>query len=136
MTYVMTDAHRYTETISDADEAATVFDDNVFSIMPFGGAGRSLWFAPSGGEDQLRVDIDFEADRAKVTWLPDNAYGVELAPGEPITVMWYIDADVITIPGEQARVSTATAQRAVVEYVETGQRPTCVSWEPEPQPAA
>lgn len=132
MTYVMTDAHRYTETISGADEAAATFDDSVFSIMPFGGAGTSLWFAPSGGEDQLRVDIDFEADRAKVTWLPDNAYGVELEQGEPITVMWFIDADIITIPAEQARVSTATARRAVVEYVETGQRPTCLSWEPEP----
>lgn len=101
MTYVVTGAHRYTETISDANEASTVFDDNVFAIAAFGGAGRSLWFAPSGAEDQLRVDIDFEADRAKVTRLTDNAYGVELEPGEPITVMWFIDADVISIPASR-----------------------------------
>jgi Immunity protein Imm1 len=77
--------------------------------------------------------VDFEADRAKVTWLPDNTYGVELEPGDPITVVWYIDADVITIPAEEARVSTATVRRAVVEYVQTGQRPTCLSWEPQPR---
>lgn len=64
--------------------------------------------------------------------MPDDAYGVELEPGEPITVMWFIDADVITIPAEQARVSTAIARRAVVEFVETGRRPTCVGWEPQP----
>jgi hypothetical protein len=42
-------------------------------------------------------------------------------PGESIIVTWFIDAEVITNPEEQARVSTATARRAV-EYVETGQR--------------
>jgi hypothetical protein len=128
MTYVMTDANRSTVTIADAEEAAAAFDNRVYTLMPHGGAGQSIWFAHEDEDDELRVDIDFQADRAALTWLADDSYGVELEPGEPITVMWYVDDPVVVIPAEFVRVSAGTARRAVVEYITTGERPTCVQW--------
>jgi hypothetical protein len=53
---------------------------------------------------------------------------VELAAGDPIVVLESSDYDVVTIPAVLARVSVDTARRAVIEYVRTGQRPTCVDW--------
>jgi hypothetical protein len=82
----------------------------------------------------LRVDIDTEAGRAAVTWLPDGSYGVELPPTTPITVYWYVDAPPVDIPAKYARVSTATATNAVRQYVATGERPTCVTWTPDDGP--
>ena len=43
-------------------------------------------------------------------------------------VMESSDGVVATIPAELARVSVDTARCAVVEYITTGQRPTCVPW--------
>ncbi|SDM60451.1 Immunity protein Imm1 [Nonomuraea jiangxiensis] len=128
----MTDHLLHLRTYSDPERAGEGFDVAVCKILAHGGSGQSLWFGPEGGEGELRVDIDIEVGRAALNWLADDTIGIELEPGPPITVMWSIDAPFVTVPGELARVSTATARRAVLEYVATGKRPTCVEWAPEP----
>jgi hypothetical protein len=126
MRYVLTDINRATAILSDPEEAVAEFTSGVFTYV--GGAGQTVTFAPEGGADELRIDIDTEADRAAVIWLPDGSYGVELPPNKPITVYWYIDAVPVDVPAEYARVSTATATNVVRQYVATGERPTCVTW--------
>ncbi|MFI5845300.1 Imm1 family immunity protein [Catenuloplanes sp. NPDC051500] len=41
------------------------------------------------------------------------------------------DAMGLTLPGETARVSVATARRAVGAYLSTGERPGGLEWVPE-----
>jgi immunity protein Imm1 of predicted polymorphic toxin system len=96
------------------------------------GPGQPIWYGPSGGAEQLRLDVDYEVERAMVTWLPDGTYGVELDPAMPLEIMWSSDAATVTIPAEFVRVSLDTARRAVFEYIATGERPTCLSWEKQP----
>jgi hypothetical protein len=132
MTYVMTNYIADPRPLSDPLQAGETFDEATHEILSHGGCGQSLWFAPAGGTEELRVDIDIEVGRAMLTWLPDNTIGIELEPGPPLFVEWSIDAATVTIPGTLARVSAATARRAVVEYVTTGERPTCVEWADEP----
>ncbi|SDM71624.1 Imm1 family immunity protein [Nonomuraea jiangxiensis] len=95
--------------------------------------------APAAGEDAPRgrgqtghPRPGAPAGRRAPQPLGHDTIGIELEPGPPITVMWSEDARLVTLPGELARVSTATARRAVLEYVTTGKRPTCVEWAPEP----
>jgi hypothetical protein len=111
------------------DTAAVAFLDlQSRSISVHGGRAAAYWFAPSGSEDVLRLDLDFDVERAALRWLPDGTHAVELEPERPIVVMESSDGDVVTVPAELARVSVAMARRAVVEYIATGQRPTCVVW--------
>ena len=76
--------------------------------------------------DVLRVDVD--AGRAALRWLPDGSYAVELDPDQPITVLQSPDLGPVTIPAHLARVSIATARRAIMHYVSTRQLPTGVRW--------
>src|SRR5437762_6976660 len=116
MTYVMTGHLAYTEALpADPARVGEVFDDVVSEILPHGGSGQSLWFGPEGADEDLRVDIDVDVDRAALTWLADDTIGIELEPGRPIIVMWSIDAPKVTVPGTLARVSIDTARRAVIE---------------------
>lgn len=128
MTYVMIDHLGHREQLSDPVRAGESFDEAVHAILPHGGSGQSFSIGPENADGELRVDIDVEADRAALTWLVDDTFGMELEPGPPITVMWSIDAPLAVVPGALARVSARTARRAVVEYVITGKRPTCVKW--------
>jgi hypothetical protein len=125
----------YPRSFSDPDRAGEGFDVAVREILPHGASGQSLWFGPDGADEDLRVDIDIEVGRAALTWLADDTIGIELEPGPPITVMWSVDEPLVTVPGELARVSIMTARRAVLEYVTTGERPTCVEWTAPPKPA-
>ncbi|MEU8125277.1 hypothetical protein AB0C21_41760 [Spirillospora sp. NPDC049024] len=134
------------------EEAVGLFDEIVREILPTGRSGQALWIRPRGeGEDisprtfshrydgngeGLRVEIDVDADRAALTWLPDDSIAVELPPGDPLRIMWSLDAPLITVPGGRARTSAATARRAVLEYLTTGRRPrTGIARTPPPQPA-
>ncbi|MEV0607157.1 Imm1 family immunity protein [Polymorphospora rubra] len=96
--------------------------------MPHGGCGQTLTIGPTD-HPTLRIDID--ADRAAVRWLPDGSHAADLAPDTPITVYESPDAGLRDIPAALARVDAAAARRAVVEYVETGRRPTGVGWRHE-----
>lgn len=128
MKYVMIDHLAYRELLPDPARAGDSFDEAAHAILPHGGSGQSLWIGREGADEDLRVDIDVDIARASLTWLPDNTIGIELEPGPPITIMWSIDEPLAVVPGTLARVSPETARRAVVEYISTGQRPTCVDW--------
>jgi hypothetical protein len=115
--------------LSTADAVEKFFDQQSMLIATHGRRAAAYWFAPTDtDDDMLRVDLDFDTARAALRWLPSNTHGVELEPTEPIVVMESSDCPVVTIPAELARVSVDTAKRAVIEYVTTGGRPTCLSW--------
>src|SRR4051794_19292421 len=103
MTYVMTDHLAHRQPLSDPQQAATSFDEAIRDILPHGGSGQSLWLGRQDTVDELRVDIDVDAGRAALTWLPDRSIGIELQPGPSITVMSSVDEPLITIPGAVAR---------------------------------
>lgn len=116
--------------LSDTDAVAAFVDKQALRIAPHGGRANAYWFAPaSSDEDVLRLDLDYDTGRAALRWLPDGSHAVELRVAGPIVVLESSDYDVVTILAELARVSVETARRAVVEYIATGQRPTCVAWE-------
>jgi hypothetical protein len=116
------------EELADSDAVREFFDERCEAFAPHGGRANAYWFAPVGADDVLRLDIDYDTQRAALRWLPDGTHAVEFDPAGPIVVMESSDYDVVTIPAELARVSVDTAHRAVAEYVATGQRPTVVEW--------
>jgi hypothetical protein len=116
------------EELPDAAAVGDFFDERSTAIAPHGGRANAYWFAPAVADDVLRLDVDFDAGRAALRWLPDGTHAVELEAAESIVVLESSDYDVVTIPAVLARVSVDTARRAVTEYVRTGQRPTCVEW--------
>ncbi|MFG2058525.1 Imm1 family immunity protein [Micromonospora sp. NPDC048930] len=85
---------------------------------------------------RIDIDIDVEADRAAVRWLPDGSYAVDLDPDAPITVYESPDTGLLDIPADLARVNTATAREVILEYVATGRCPARVSWKHEEQHAS
>jgi hypothetical protein len=121
-------AHR--TSLADPAQGGVVFDDTVQEILPHGGCGQTLWIGSGNADPELRIDIDIEADRAAVTWLPDATIGVELEPGPPITIMSSVDEPLTVIPAERARVGAATARQLVIEYLTTGTKPNMVAWTP------
>jgi Immunity protein Imm1 len=127
MTYRV--AYDISETaLPNVDAAVKFLGERPLRIATHGKRAASYWFAPTGADDVLRLDIDYDAERAALRWLPDGSHAIEVPEGESIVVMESSDCDVVTIPAELARVSVQTAHRAVVEYVSTGQRPRCVEW--------
>ncbi len=130
MTFVMCDYHGHVERLSDSNDAGALFDEQASSILPHGHCGQSIWFGPAEDPVVLRVDIDVDAGRAALRWLPDGAHAVELDPGDPISVLESADSGLVSIPASLVRVSAATARRVVIEYVATGTRPTGVRWSP------
>jgi hypothetical protein len=134
MTFTMRDYHGHRQELLSSDHAGEWFDEQVESIMPTGTCGQVIWYGPTDGRDELRVDIDIDGDRAALTWLPDASHAVELEPGPTLTVLVSADGDLDVIPAHRARVSVATTRRAIMEYVATGKRPESTHWE-EPHPA-
>ncbi|MBO4161428.1 Imm1 family immunity protein [Micromonospora antibiotica] len=127
MTLLLRDYHGHTFELTDAEDAGRRFDAQIETIMPHGGCGQTLTI---GTHDQpaLRIDIDIDADRAAVRWLPDGSYAAELQPDVPITVYESPDTGLVSIPAGLTRITAAVARAAVVEYVATGLRPTGVHW--------
>ncbi|MFJ8582805.1 Imm1 family immunity protein [Micromonospora sp. NPDC093277] len=127
MTLLLRDYHGHPYELTSPEDAARRFDEQIETIMPHGGCGQTLTV---GTLDQpvLRIDIDIDADRAAVRWLPDRSYVADLAPDTPITVYESPDTGLQDIPANRARVATAVARAVVVEYANTGQRPANVHW--------
>lgn len=118
--------------LADAEAVAEFFTDRQSAWAPHGARANAYWFAPTGDNPHvLRLDIDYDNQRAALRWLPDATHAVELDTAGPIVVLETSDRDVVTIPAQLARVSVDTAHRAVAEYVTTGQKPTCVRWAAE-----
>jgi hypothetical protein len=128
MTVVMSDYHGHQQELTDPVDAVKRFDEQAGSIMPHGGSGQSIWFGTAEEPDVLRVDVDVDAGRAALRWLPDGSHAVELDPDRPITVLESPDLGLVTIPAGLARVSIATARTAIMQYVSTQQLPTGVQW--------
>lgn len=125
---LLRDYHGHAFELVDAEDAGRRFVEQIETIMPHGGCGQTLTV---GTHDQptLRIDIDIDADRAAVRWLPDGSYAAERQPDTPITVYESPDAGLVEIAAVIARVGPAAARTAVVEYVTTGQRPTSMRWQ-------
>ncbi|GAB2941024.1 hypothetical protein GCM10027280_31840 [Micromonospora polyrhachis] len=132
MTFAMVDYHGHCETLSDPADAADWFDEQAGTIMSHGGSGQVIRFGRADGATELRVDIDVDVDLAALCWVADGAHAVEFDPVAAITVLESPDTGLITVPASRARVRAATARQAVLEYVTTGQRPTCVTWVRDP----
>jgi hypothetical protein len=124
-----------TTELVDAEAAEKFLDFQSTLIAVHGARAAAYWFGPVDGHDVLRLDVDHDSGRAALRWFPDHSHAVEFDPAGPIVVMESSDWDVVTIPAELARVSAETANRAVIEYVDTGQRPTCVQWVPSHLPS-
>ncbi|MEU7171468.1 MULTISPECIES: Imm1 family immunity protein [Micromonospora] len=130
MTLLLRDYHGHPYPLGSPDEAGHRFDEQVETIMPHGGCGQTMTIGPAE-QPVLRIDIDIDADRAAVRWLPDGAYAADLEPDTSITVYESPDTGLLDVPADFARVAVATARDAVVKYVATGRRPANVPWKYE-----
>src|SRR5438874_8662857 len=129
MTAVMRDCFGHIERLPNPEEAAKSFDWQSEQIMPSGRSGQAIWIGTEEDTDILRVDVDVDEGRAALCWLADGSHAVELEPGPDIETYESQDGEIAHIPGLLARVSPATARAAAAEFVATGKRPTCVTWE-------
>lgn len=124
-------------------EAASLIDDLLDrQTLPHHGAALrgalTTWWGPPLRVEQytsghLRVDFHASSGRARVRWLPTGELGTE--PGldplrEPAVVMESSERPPVTIPDDQMTASVPGARRAIREYVETGQRPSSLTWRP------
>jgi hypothetical protein len=127
LTLLLHDYHGHPYELANDQDAGGRFDEQVETIMPHGGYGQTITI---GTDDQpaLRIDIDIDADRAAVRWLPDGSYAADQEPDTPITVYESPDTGLVDISANLARVTPAVARATVMEYVATGQRPTNVHW--------
>lgn len=116
------------EPLPDTDAVEEFFARRAHRIAPNGRRANAYWIGPEGSDDMLRVDLDYDAGRAALRWLPDGSHAVELEPDEPIIVLESSDYPPVTIPATLARVSIDTAHQAVIAYVQTGKRPPSITW--------
>ncbi|GIG55685.1 hypothetical protein Lfu02_00570 [Longispora fulva] len=116
--------------LSDAASVEAFFARRADRIAPHGGRAFAYWFAPVGVEEVvLRLDIDYDAGRTALRWLPDDTHALELPQAGPITVLETSDGGQISeVPAELAVVSVPTAHAAIAEYIATGQRPALLRW--------
>ncbi len=122
-----------TREIADAGTAESVIGeaaDRFFSDGPRGVAIR----LGNGEREQapLRIYIDTSAGRAAVSWQGSPGIESGVDPDKALIAGDDPKHPPVTIPAERARVTPATAVRAAREYVETGQRPTCLNWNFDP----
>lgn len=125
---MMSDYHGHTQTLTTRN-AAKLFEEQARAILPNGRSGQAIWIGTADDPEVLRVDIDIDAGRAALRWLPDGSHAAELEPGQTITVLENPDWGPVTIPAELARASAATTVTAIAEYAATGIRPTCLQWQ-------
>lgn len=115
--------------VADAGTAESVIGEATDRLLTGGPRGVAIRFGKGEPEQApLRIYIDTSAGRAAVSW--QGSAGVEsgVDPDEPLVVEEHPKRPPVTIPPERARVTPAAAIRAAREYVETGRRPTCLSW--------
>ncbi|MGI5213370.1 Imm1 family immunity protein [Plantactinospora sp. CA-290183] len=132
MTHLLvgSDWHGHTDELPTPADTLAWLDQVAAQIQAHGGTGQTLWLGPAADLQQLRVDIDIDADRAALRWQLDDTYAVELPPDRSITVLHCHDLGIVTIPARLARVSAATARAVVAEYATTGRKPEGVTWQP------
>ncbi|MBQ1022866.1 Imm1 family immunity protein [Micromonospora sp. C95] len=124
---LLRDYHGHSYELTNPQEAGRRFDEQIETIMPHGGCGQTITIG-TGDLPVLRVDIDVDAGRAAVRWLPDGGYVADQEPDKAITVYESPDTGLVDISADLVRTTPAAARAAVVEYVVTRQRPTNVNW--------
>ncbi|MFI6163477.1 Imm1 family immunity protein [Micromonospora haikouensis] len=134
MTPLLRDYHGHPYDLTSLDEAGSRFDGQITAITPHGERGQTLTIG-TADRPVLRIDVDADADRAALRWLPDGSHATGLDADTPITVYESPDTGLRDIPAGLAWVNTATARNAVIEYVTSGQRPTSVTWVHDELPA-
>lgn len=120
--------------IADPAEAQEALEEAWGRYYPHGGRGIVVRFGDTGAGEQaapLRVDIDINQGRAVLHWLPDSTYAIEPdIPAHPRALVVgdspYEPAE--RVSGDYARVTPGAALRAVVEFAQTGARPTGLKW--------
>jgi hypothetical protein len=125
--------------IADAGTAESVIGEAADRFFADGVRGIAVRLGDGEPERApLRIYIDRAAGRAAVSW--QGAPGIEsgVDGDQPLIAEDDPKMPPVTIPAERARVTPGTAIRAAREYVETGQRPTCLTWHgdtapPEPE---
>jgi len=125
------------EPVADADDMASLIDDDADMINPQGTQGMSYWLGvqDSDNEDHpmrepvLRVDLDPETGAGALRWLADHLVGVEDGYTPQVVVVCESSADpLVWVPASIGRVSYDAARAAAVRYIETGRLPENVTW--------
>lgn len=121
--------------VDSGDEAAAFVEEQCGLVNNWGTRGFALFFGPAGtvwSKLPLRIDIDAGYGAAAIRWLPENlvAVGNDSVHHESIEVAESSDRELATIPAELVRDSIDTAKQVAAEYVDTGQRPTSLTWVP------
>lgn len=144
-------------TFEDAEALTEFIIGTLNKITPQGTRGFTLWLGPAGTDPDdmpLRMDLDPDpgadpvesieaiADLPRITlenvegaaavrWLPSELMAVDSEfTGRDIEVMEYSGEELVHVPANLARVSIPTAIQIAVHYVQTGERPTEITWEP------
>jgi hypothetical protein len=129
---LLRDYHGHLYALPCAQDARQCFDEQIETTMPHGGRGQTFTIS-TDDEPTLRIDVDIDADRAAIRWLPEGSYVTDYEPDTAITVYEPPDIGLVDVSAGLARVTSAVALAAIVEYVGTGQRPTKVHWSYEEQ---
>jgi hypothetical protein len=85
---------------------------------------------PDDGDGPLIQLVWGDPERAMLTYTDNNFAGRAIEPGMPLANQ-DLDYDHGSIEPQRTRLSAMAARQAVAEFVTTGKRPTCVSWELE-----
>lgn len=114
-------------TITTASEAEAVLDR--IAVDPRG--PFLVHIAPDDGDDSLIEMVFGCADRAMLTYTDAGFGGRAFDPQTPMA-MHDLNYDYGSVEPARTRLTATQARQAVAEYVTTGQRPTCVTWQVDP----
>jgi hypothetical protein len=117
--------------VSKPGEAWKLMVDYMGTVFPHGRRAFAMFVGPSDADAMLRLDVDADAGRAAVTWLPDGSVGAE--PGVPachvpLSVCESSDREPVRISADRAIVTPGAALDALEEYVSTGRQPVRLAW--------
>lgn len=134
-TYAVSLCGEYMRDITGVNAADEFVDDVLTRTAPSGEHVLGA-IGPSQDADSFsaRLFIAVEHPHAYLRW--DDTVGAEPnrptpAESDSSLVVEEDLGEIVELPPSQLLVSPGRARQAVREYVETGQRPTCVTWQPE-----
>jgi hypothetical protein len=110
-------------TVSTPGEAEEVLDRIAAT-----GRRHLVHVAHKTGTGGLIEMVWGDPERAMLSYADDDWDGQAVEPGMPLATE-DLGYDYGSIEPARTRLSAKTARAAVAEFVATGQRPTCVTWE-------
>ena len=119
-------------TLHSADEAEQLVNDLARFYNDDGTRGLVITLGPVDAGDQLEVAVNIDDGRTSLRWLESPA-AVAIQEGLPAHP-WPVRVFATDIEGyrllppDQTRVTPGRALEAVREYLDTGTRPTCLTW--------